>query len=160
MDGTRQPVGDRSRRRRSKGIAYYRGNVGMNDIDLKQGSIEWKLARAGSLGAASVHNALKKLKRGEWSAERRNLLEGLIAERFTGIPWEGYRTHYMAWGTEKEPEARAKYAERMGVEVAEVGIIRHPRIPGAHASPDGLVGDDGLVETKCPATTTHINTLS
>jgi hypothetical protein len=45
------------------------------------------------------------------------------------------------------------------VDVVEVGLIRHPTIAGAHASPDGLVGEDGLVEIKAPQTATHIETL-
>ena len=62
----------------------------MNDIDLKQGSIEWKLARAGSLGAASVHDALAKLKKGGWAASRERTMERLMAERLSGIPASGF----------------------------------------------------------------------
>src|SRR5690606_27016310 len=45
------------------------------------------------------------------------------------------------------------------VEVRQVGLVLHPTIDMACASPDGLVGDDGLVEIKCPNTATHIQTL-
>ena len=41
----------------------------------------------------------------------------------------------------------------------EVGFVPHPRIDNSGASPDGMVGDDGLVEIKCPNTATHIETL-
>ncbi len=43
--------------------------------------------------------------------------------------------------------------------MVEVGLVLHPEIKGTLASPDGLVGDDGLVEIKCPNTATHIETL-
>lgn len=132
----------------------------VNDIDLKQGTEEWRRARAGSLGAASIHDALAKGAKGQWLAGRKKIMDGLIAERLTGIPWDGYRTPAMQWGIEKEPEARELYAANTLSRVTEVGIVRHPTIAGAHASPDGLVGDHGLVEIKCPTTTTHIDTLT
>ena len=40
-----------------------------------------------------------------------------------------------------------------------IGFVDHPTIAMAGASPDGLVGDVGLVEVKCPNTATHIDTL-
>jgi predicted phage-related endonuclease len=63
------------------------------------------------------------------------------------------------WGIDKEPEARAAYEGSIGDLVTETGFIPHPSIDMAGASPDGLVGDDGLVEIKCPNTATHIDTL-
>jgi hypothetical protein len=65
----------------------------------------------------------------------------------------------MQWGTEKEPDARAAYEFQTDTEVAQVGFAPHPSISASGASPDGLVGDDGLVEIKCPNTATHIDTL-
>ena len=62
----------------------------------------------------------------------------------------------MDWGTKTEPEARNAYRETVFEEVNEVGFIPHPSIIDAGASPDGLVGDDGLVEIKCPESHTHI----
>jgi hypothetical protein len=43
--------------------------------------------------------------------------------------------------------------------VTEVGFIDHPKIPMAGCSPDGLVGEDGMIEVKCPNTATHLDTL-
>lgn len=65
----------------------------------------------------------------------------------------------MSWGTEHEPEARLAYEFRHDANVVQVGMVRHPSISGTHASPDGLVGDDGLLEIKCPLSATHIETL-
>jgi len=123
-----------------------------------QGSDEWLRARAGSLGASQVHEALAKTKSG-WGAGRANLMAALICERLTGNPTECYVNAAMLHGTQQEPFARAAYAERHGVDVFEVGLIHHPEIAGTHASPDGLVGDDGLVELKCPQSATHLETL-
>ena len=65
----------------------------------------------------------------------------------------------MVWGTEKEPEARQIYAFLIGTDVDEVGFIHHPDVAMFGCSPDGLVGADGLVEIKCPSSSTHIETL-
>lgn len=131
----------------------------MNSLNLIQGSSEWLAARAGSLGASQVHEALAKTKSGGYGAGRANVMAALICERLTGQPSEGFKSAAMLHGTETEPFARAAYAAARGVEVVEVGLIRHPEIIGTHASPDGLVGDDGLLEIKCPQTATHLDTL-
>jgi predicted phage-related endonuclease len=65
----------------------------------------------------------------------------------------------MAWGTEQEPFARAAYELIKDALVQEVGFVLHPSISEAGASPDGLVGEFGLLEIKCPLTATHISTL-
>jgi predicted phage-related endonuclease len=65
----------------------------------------------------------------------------------------------MIHGTETEPEARRAYEFFVDRDVQQVGFIPHPKIAMAGASPDGLVGDDGLLELKCPQSATHIETL-
>lgn len=126
--------------------------------DLEQGTAAWRLARCGSLGASQVADALARTKTG-WGASRANVLGQLVAERLTGTPIETYSNAAMQRGNEVEPEARAAYQFERGILVASVGIIKHPTIVGTHASPDGLVGPDGLVEIKCPNISTHIDTL-
>jgi len=130
----------------------------MTDADLIQGSPEWRLARCGSLGASRIAEALAKIKTG-WGASRANVMADLTVERLTGVPVEGYCNSAMQWGVEQEPAARAAYEFQYDREVAEIGLIRHPRIKGAHCSPDGLVGADGMIEIKCPMSATHIATL-
>lgn len=126
--------------------------------ELIQGSDAWKLARCGSLGASRMADAVARTKTG-YGASRSNLMAELLVERLTGVPTEGYTNAAMQWGTEKEPEARAAYEFKADVDVAEIGIVPHPAIAGTHASPDGLVGDDGLIEIKCPNTASHVETL-
>jgi predicted phage-related endonuclease len=65
----------------------------------------------------------------------------------------------MQHGVDTEPEARAAYCFYQGVTVDQVAFVPHPKIDQAGASPDGLVGADGLVEIKCPNTATHLETL-
>lgn len=130
----------------------------MDDAALIQGSEEWRLARVGSLGASRVADAIARTKSG-WGASRKNLAAELVVERLTGVPAQSYTNDAMRWGTETEPQARDAYCFYRDVDVMEVGLIRHPYIKGTHASPDGLVGDDGLLEIKCPSSATHIETL-
>ncbi len=72
---------------------------------------------------------------------------------------EAFESAAMRWGAEKEAEALELYAFEQDADVTQVGFLDHPKIAMAGASPDGLVGEDGLVEIKCPLTATHIETL-
>jgi putative phage-type endonuclease len=124
----------------------------------QQGSQEWIAARLGKVTASRVADVIAKTKTG-WGASRANYMAELIAERLTGAPGDQFINAAMKWGIETEAEARAAYAFYVDVDVVEVGFIEHPKIPSTGASPDGQVGDDGLVEFKCPNTATHIDTL-
>lgn len=128
----------------------------MNEII--QGSDEWKALRLGKVTASRVADVVAKTKSG-YSTSRANYMAQLIAERLTGTVAESYTNAAMQHGTETEPEARAAYEFYQGVAVKEVAFIPHPTIDQAGCSPDGLVGDDGLVEIKCPNTATHLDTL-
>jgi putative phage-type endonuclease len=123
-----------------------------------QGSEEWKLARCGKVGASRVADIMAKTKTG-WGASRDNYLHELLLERLNGVPTEGYKSAAMIRGTETEPEARRYYEVIYDVDVAQVGFIGHPKIRMAGASPDGLVGKDGVLEIKCPEAKEHVATL-
>jgi putative phage-type endonuclease len=127
-------------------------------IDCEQGSEEWLLARCGKATASRMGDLMAKTKSG-WGASRANYAAELIAERLTGKPAEKYTNGAMQWGSAHEAEARALYEFLHDCEVRTVGLVTHPRIENSLASPDGLVGHDGLVEIKCPNTATHIATL-
>jgi putative phage-type endonuclease len=123
-----------------------------------QGSPEWFAARAGKVTASRVADVLSKVKSGE-SASRRNYRSDLAVERLTNAKIEGFSSSSMQWGVEQEPLARAAYEVRTGSFVDQVAFVDHPTIPNFGCSPDGLVGEDGLIEIKCPNTSTHIDTL-
>ena len=126
--------------------------------EIIQGSEAWKMLRLGRVTASRVADVVAKTKSG-YSASRANYMAQLIAERLTGTVAEAYTNAAMIHGTETEPEARAAYCFYQGVAVEEIAFVPHPKIDQAGASPDGLVGDDGLVEIKCPNTATHLETL-
>jgi len=125
---------------------------------MEQGTEAWHQARLGKLTASRISQAIAKTKSG-WGASRANLMATLVCERLTGCPTETFKSAAMLWGTETEPQARAAYSLHMGEDVAQVGFLEHPRIAMAGCSPDGLVGDMGLLEVKCPQTATHLDTL-
>lgn len=125
---------------------------------MEQGSIEWFQARAGKVTASRVADVVARTKSGP-AASRGNYLAQLVCERLTGMVAEGYSSPEMRHGVEQEPFAREAYEYVSGVFVDQVGMVDHPAIAMTGASPDGLIGSDGLVEIKCPNTATHIDTL-
>lgn len=125
---------------------------------IEQGSQEWLLERAGKVTASRIADLMAKTKTG-WGASRANYAAQLIAERLTGTVAQSFTNAAMIHGTETEPEARRAYEFYVDRDVQQVGFVPHPSIEMAGASPDGLVGDDGLLELKCPQTATHIETL-
>jgi putative phage-type endonuclease len=125
---------------------------------MEQRTEEWFSARLGKVTASRVADVVAKTKSG-YSASRANYMAQLVVERMTNKQAESYSNAAMEWGTEQEPLARAAYEAEVDVLVEEVGMIDHPTVEMSGASPDGLVGDDGLVEIKCPTTATHIDTL-
>ena len=125
---------------------------------LLQGTPEWLQARCGRVTASRVGDVIARTKTG-WAAARATYMGQLLAERLTGQPQEAFVTPAMRWGSECEDQARAAYEYWTDQDVASVGFVSHPTITMSGASPDGLVGDDGLLEIKCPTTVTHIDTL-
>lgn len=124
----------------------------------EQGSPEWHALRCGKVTASRIADMMAKTKTG-WGASRANYKAQLVAERLTGIVAEGYTNAAMEWGKEKEAEARAAYGFSTTHPVEIIDFVTHPEIAMSGASPDALVGDDGLVEIKSPNTATHIETL-
>jgi putative phage-type endonuclease len=125
---------------------------------MEQRSPEWFAARLGKVTASRVADVIARTKTG-WGASRANYAAQLVAERLTGAVAESYTNAAMQWGCDYEAEARRAYAFYRDAEVTEEAFANHPTIAMAGASPDGLIGDDGLLELKCPNTATHIQTL-
>ena len=123
---------------------------------MEQRSEEWFQARLGKVTASRVADVLAKIKSGE-SASRRNYKIQLVSERLTGEKQETYVNQAMQDGIDREFYARERYVQQFG-EVEEVGFVKHPTLE-AGASPDGMVGDDGIIEIKCPMGSTHTETL-
>lgn len=121
-----------------------------------QGSPEWHKQRIGKVGGAGVSNVLAKIKNGEASARRDYRIQ-LACERLTGVKTESFVTSDMQRGIDLEPVARMAYEIRTGNLVDQCAFIDHPTISMSGASPDGLIGADGLLEIKVPKPSTHID---
>lgn len=124
----------------------------------EQGTQEWMRRRLGKLTASRMADVLATTKSGP-SASRKNYLAQLVAERMTGVPADTFSNSAMQWGTENEPLARAEYELLYDVMVDQVDFVEHPTLEMCGASPDGLIGSDGLIEIKAPNTATHIEYL-
>ena len=120
-----------------------------------QGSEAWFAERAGHCTASRAADVLARIKAGEAAVRRKYRIQ-LVTERLTGIPVSGYQNAAMQWGTQTEPYGREAYEVETGAMVQQVGFLKHPEVAWCGASPDGCVDDDGLIEIKCPESTTHL----
>ncbi len=121
---------------------------------IDQGSDEWLELRLGKVTASRLNDVLAKGRGNTPSKTRNSYMMQLVAESITGEQQESYTNKYMEWGNECEPQARSMYEFDSGNEVEQVAFVDCGN--GFGVSPDGLVGEDGLLEIKCPKTTTQI----
>jgi putative phage-type endonuclease len=124
---------------------------------LEQRTPEWFKARLGRLTASRVADMMATTRNG-WGASRANYAWELAIERLTGEATGGFCSPAMQWGIDQEDHARTAYQIHALCTVEEVGFLEHPEL-FAGASPDGLIGSDGMVEIKCPNPATHGETL-
>ena len=117
---------------------------------MDQRTPEWFAKRAGKFTASRFGDLMARTKSGP-SASRRNTVVTLAVERMLGTCVETFQNGAMQRGIDLEPEARAAYELHELVAVQQVDFIEHPTLWYVGCSPDGLVGDDGMVEIKCPA---------
>ena len=127
----------------------------MNIIkDMEQGSEAWKAMRLGKVTASKMKDLMSNGRGTALSKMSETYMMDLIAERLTGESKPFFENDAMRWGTETEPQARAMFELREGFDVEEVAFIEYDDYVGM--SPDGLIGDDGLIEIKCTNTSTQI----
>lgn len=125
---------------------------------IEQGSEQWLALRLGKVTGSRVADMMKRNKDGKYAASRKDYAFDLALERITGES-QGPDLSNVKWvqdGKEREPEARELYAFMKGVEVRQIGFATHAWVDLFGASPDALVGEDGLLEIKCPKAKTHL----
>ena len=127
--------------------------------DAPQNTAAWHENRLGKVTASRVFDIMPG-KRGGYLAPRKKYMLELLAERITGVELDNFVSKAMQWGTDTESLARSAYEAWTGSIVTEVGFIEHPTIPSFGSSPDGLIGEDGGLELKCPTQTTHLEVMS
>lgn len=118
--------------------------------DIIQGSEEWYQLRLGRVTASNFSKALA----GGTGATRKDYMLDLIVELDRNEAAERIVTQAMQWGTDTEAEAREYYEQLNGVAVDQVGFVERDEFVGA--SPDGLIGDKGMIEIKCPNSRTQV----
>lgn len=121
--------------------------------ELIQGSPEWYAARCGKI-TASCFGKLAGSGRsgGGFTQTAITYMTQVLAERLTGVPQDEIQSKYLDHGNKHEPTARQLYQWHLTdrVEIKQVGFVDHPTIPFCGGSPDALIGDDGVLEIKCP----------
>lgn len=122
-----------------------------------QRSPEWMSARAGNPGASSISKIITTT--GAISKSRDDYLYQLAGETITGRCEEGVQSQAMLNGCEREDAARSLFELIYGVAVRQVGIVYKDEFKFYHCSPDGLVGDNALIELKNPMLKTHVRYL-
>lgn len=120
----------------------------------EQGSVAWREMRLGKVTASRVKDVLSKGRGTAPSKTAETYMMELLAEKITNESKLFFENDAMKWGTETEPQARAMYELKSGNTVREVAFIIKDENTGV--SPDGLIGDDGMLEIKCPTTITQI----
>jgi putative phage-type endonuclease len=126
---------------------------------IEQGTPEWHALRCGKVTASRVADVMRSGRGGAPSASRARYMGELVAERLTGTPYESFKSAEMQRGNDVEAEAVSAYAFICGAQCDRIAFVDHPSIEMSGASPDALIGNDGLAEFKCPASHTHIQTL-
>lgn len=124
-----------------------------------QGDAEWMAARAGKLSASRFPKLMTTLKSGKPAQSYLDIVTDAAIERMTGTKMETHQSFWMTRGIELEPDAREAYEDYEMVKVEEVPLVVHPEYDFITCSPDGLIGEDGLVEFKCPTAANHANAL-
>lgn len=122
----------------------------MSDHEQRTG--DWMQARCGMISASRFADVMTNGRGSEtWGVTAERYMDELICERLTNQPAKEIKTAAMHWGIEHEPFAREAYEQRTGNTVELTGFIKvQGHLIGG--SPDGLVGDDGIIEIKCPMT--------
>jgi len=123
---------------------------------IPQQSAAWVRQRIGWLTASRMKDVLATLKNGQPAEARRKYAMELVAERMVDGALDHFVSPAMQWGIDCEPEAAAAYEEVTGTLLTTCGFHPHPRIEFFGATPDRLLANDGLVEIKCPTTTTYV----
>lgn len=127
--------------------------------DMEQGTAEWYEARSGHVTASRISAVLCKGKGSKESVTRKEYMAQIICERLTKKSLEEERGNFfdIRRGKDLESAARVEYEMRNHVVVDTAGFVKHPKLPWAGCSPDGLIGKTGLVQLKAPRRHVHLD---
>ena len=142
---------------------------------MEQNTSEWLQDRAGKINMSracdvmafdpggELYKSGKKKgtpKPGRVLLARTDYIGDIVAEILTGEPKAQVRARPLDWGHDVEDAARAAYEAETGEIVQQVAGVTHPMMPYVRCSPDGLIGNDGQLQIKCPSNpANHIDAL-
>lgn len=124
-------------------------NLKFKEVECEQGSIEWFISRAGAITASMIKVIRKKLIIGEWSVAAKKYAFRLAFERVAkSVLDDTYSNAYMKRGNALEEDARIAHEIELGCFIQATGFWVS-ECGKLGASPDGLIGEDGISEYKC-----------
>ncbi|MDD5358312.1 MAG: YqaJ viral recombinase family protein [Candidatus Nanoarchaeia archaeon] len=124
--------------------------------DCKQRSESWYEIKIGKFSSSNFSDIMPPSSKSldSWTDTQLKSVFAIATQRMTGEVQNGYVSPAMQWGIDHEDEARTAYEFTQDCEVKQVGFVELNEWVGC--SPDGLIGDDGLIEIKCPDSSTHL----
>jgi putative phage-type endonuclease len=123
---------------------------------IKQQTEEWFTERLGCVTGSRIYDVIHRKKNGEYSVNRDHYMKQLAKETITGVRIPTRSNEHTERGIKYEPVARFHYAMLVCSDVRTAGFCFHDKIGKTGASPDGFVGDDGILEIKCPTEKNHL----
>lgn len=137
----------------------------MRVVEVEQGTPAWLKTRLGRITSSRVADMMAKPKLTSTGKPRKGIDElacrrkyrtELVCERLTNNAAEHYVSREMQHGIDNEPFARSAYEVAENVMVDTPGFVLHPYMDFCGASPDGVVGEFGCIEIKCPTTENYL----
>jgi len=134
----------------------FRGSARMWDL-FSEGQLVWTFSRKSNAEQHKL-DAAKEWKKTHWSATAESYLNEKLAELIHCKPADVWKREATDWGMINEPHAfeaaipviESTFGEKLSLPENEFAYIHHPTEPGIGCSPDGIIGEDGLIEIKCP----------
>lgn len=129
-------------------------------IEIEQGTPAWYDARAGHITASKTNAVMAQPRKGQKeSVTRKEYMAQVICERLTKKSLEEDRGGFydIRRGKDLESAARVEYEMRNHIVVDTAGFVKHPTLPWAGCSPDGTIGNIGLVQLKAPRRHVHLD---
>jgi hypothetical protein len=127
--------------------------------DMEQRSAEWFAIKCGRFSASDFGDLMPSSRQGmdDWNKTQLGIIYRVAAERLTGLTASTFTSYAMQHGIDTEDTARIAYEMETGNMVRQVGFVEYSDWIGC--SPDGLIGDYGGLEIKCPNSDTHLRYL-
>ena len=147
----------------------FQGVNGFNLPDLEKAEpvlssfARWKKQRLGRYTSSQfgkIKIAKSGKNKGGLTDTSKTYMNQILAELMTGEPQDNVKAKALQYGIDNEPIAIKAYEKAKGVKVKKGKFRLIPRFNLGGGTPDGLIGNDGVIEVKCPyISTNHVKTV-